>query len=352
MRTHGLARVERREPGVLVLLPPVAQVRRIELPRMSADDARMAIERNVARYFPDAAEPMTVAVQPVRGSRTSWIVAIAPTAVVTAAYEETAKGGVALGAVVPAQAAWAGAAGEGAVTVRHGDVTWRLEVARGELLAVRRVPASLEATLPPSRVLARTDEEAVRAATRDAHRVSVLHLVPDAIRAARAAAARRFVRIAGVAAAALLILSAGVNLWGERRELESLRARRAQHAAAVRATMLLQDTLTGATDRIGAIAGVDARAERWSAVIAQVAGALPPDAYLTAFRAEADSVSLEGQATNAAGVFAAMRTAPGIMAVRATAPVRQEGGAGQPVVERFLLGARVDPRSALGGQTP
>lgn len=337
---------------IAVLMPPDVQVRRIELPRMSAGDARRVVERNVAKYFPDATGPMCIAVERVRGSHTAWIAAAVPAAALACAYQ---SGGAdaEVDAAIPAQASWAVAAGEGAVLVHHADIAWRIEAASGQLTAVRRAPAALAHTLGPARVLARTDDEALRAAILNAHRVRSLHLVPEAVRRQRAQGAARISRFAAVTAAALLVMSAGVNLWGERRELDVLRERRASHADAVRQALALQETLLGAADRVNAIAQADAAAERWSAVVAQVAGALPPDAHLTAFRAEADSVSLAGQATNAAGVFAAMRMAPGIVAVRATAPVRQEG-TGDAVVERFLLGARVDPRAALGngGHTP
>lgn len=333
-----------------VLMPPNAQVRVIELPRMSAGDAGKVIERNVTKYFPDASGAMTVAVARLRGSRTAWIVTAVPAPVLSQAYAANAGGD----AVVPAQAAWAMAVGDGCAIVHCAGFAWRIEASAGQLVSVRRVPAHLVHLLGTARMLARSDDEALRAATLNARRVRSLHLLPEGVRAQRAKAAARVGRAAGVAAAALLLLAAGVNLWGERRELSAIRAQRAAHAESVRNALALQDTLLAAADRVIGVASADASAERWSAVIAQVAGALPPDAHLTAFRAELDSVSLEGQATNAAGVFAAMRMAPGFVAVRATAPVRQEG-TGEAVVERFLLGARVDLRAALGaseGRTP
>jgi Tfp pilus assembly protein PilN len=332
----------------VALMPPLVTVRRIDLPRMTAGDARRAVSRNVGRYFTDAREPLTIAVRQALGA---WIVAGAPAAIVRELYERAEAFGWDVAAIVPAHAAWARAAGEGLVAIASGHETTILDVRGGELRQIRRARAS--AALPPElasvRVIASSGVEAARLATSHATKAVALDLVPDSVRQRRSAVARRLGWSLVGASAALLVLSAGLTLWGERRELNALRARRADLRPLVQQALVHRDTLVETSDRVNAIAALEQGGERWSAVIARVAEALPADAYLTAFRGEADSVSLEGQASNAAGVFAAMRSTPGLLAVRASAPVRQEGGAGQPVVERFVMGARVSLRSLIGG---
>jgi hypothetical protein len=92
-----------RRDLVITLMPSEVQVRRVELPPMTPDDARLAVERNIGRYFLDASEPMTIGMERVRGSRTAWIVAAAPTRVVDAAWK--AAGDAPVSRVVPAHAA-------------------------------------------------------------------------------------------------------------------------------------------------------------------------------------------------------------------------------------------------------
>jgi hypothetical protein len=332
----------------VALMPPLVKVRCVELPHMTADDARRAVSRNGGRYFTDVREPLTIAARQTSGS--AWMVAAAPAAIVSDIYEGAEAFGWDVAAIVPSHAAWARAGGEGLVSISAEHETTILDVRGGELRQVRRARAN--AALPPelagARAIASSGEEAARLATSHATKAVTLDLVPDSVRLGRSVVARRLGWSLVGASAALLVLSAGLTLWGERRELNALRARRAELRPLVQQALVHRDTLVETSDRVNAIAALEQDGERWSAVIARVAEALPGDAYLTAFRGEADSVSLEGQASSAAGVFAAMRSTPGLLAVRASAPVRQEGGVGQPVVERFTMGARVSLRSLIG----
>ncbi|HEX2202757.1 MAG TPA: PilN domain-containing protein [Longimicrobium sp.] len=73
---------------------------------------------------------------------------------------------------------------------------------------------------------------------------------------------------------------------------------------------------------------------------------LPRDSYLTSFRAEGDSIVMEGQAPRASRVFDALRGVPGITGVRVAAPVRRDFPEGGAPVERFVLSARLGASSA------
>lgn len=344
--TVGRVRAEAgsRAPRTLeiALLPPVAQLRFVTLPPMPEDDARKVVARNVSRYFPDVAEAQTIA---VTRTAAGWLVAAAPAAVVAALHAAAAAHGFGIGTMVPAPVLWARAARDGKIAVEGSRQTTVLDVRRGSIRGVRRLRprAPLPPELAAARTVARDDGEAARLSTREGWRAVPLELVPDDVRARRARTVKRAAWWLADASAALLMLGAGLILWGEHRELNAVRAHRAAIRAQVQGALAGRDTLLDLTEHVSTIAGLQRSTHEWSSVIALVAGALPLDASLTAFHGEADSIALEGQAAEAAGVFAAMRAAPGIAAVRASAPVRQEGGGpdGQPVIERFVVAANL-----------
>lgn len=104
-------------PGVahLALLPPAVQVRRVELPRLPEADLRRILSRDAARFFPGAHEPQLVGLAPLPGGQAPphpWLVATAAAGWVEAVRAEVERAGWRLAGIVPAQAAWAAAAGE------------------------------------------------------------------------------------------------------------------------------------------------------------------------------------------------------------------------------------------------
>ena len=120
------------------------------------------------------------------------------------------------------------------------------------------------------------------------------------------------------------------------------REQRSALRSRVSAAVAARETLDHLTRSVNAIQSLERRSPRWSATIARIAVALPRDASLIALRADGDSVSLEGQAGNAAAVFAALRSVPGFVDVRSTAPIRQELTVGQSSIERWSLAFRVN----------
>lgn len=336
------AKAPRDEAIVLhvALLPPIAQLRRVELPQMAAADAARVVARNIGRYFPDVAEPHTVAAHRSAGG---WLAAVAPTAVVQAIHESCRGYGWEVGAIVPAHVAWASGA-HGAISIVLSGETLVVEAARGLVRSVRRFrPGIASPEFGAARCIATDEAQAVAKAAAAVVGVSQLDLVPDGEQVRRAGIARRLGWSMLGAAAALVVIAGGITLWGEHRELAALRAHRATLQARVQQALASRGELLETSEKVNALVRSERAAQPWSAVIAGVAEALPTDASLSAFRAEADSVSLEGQAGNAAGVFAAMRSAGGFLAVRASSPVRQEGGGatGEPVIERFTMSARL-----------
>jgi Tfp pilus assembly protein PilN len=142
-------------------------------------------------------------------------------------------------------------------------------------------------------------------------------------------------------AAALLLLSAGFELWGAHRELAALHGQRETIRGTVVKAMELREAVAEVDDRLRGLAAAETAASRWSGVIADVAEHLPADAHLISLRGAGDSLVLEGVAARAAGVFESLQQAPGVAGVRAEAPIRQEARDSAPPVERFSLGARL-----------
>jgi hypothetical protein len=140
--------------------------------------------------------------------------------------------------------------------------------------------------------------------------------------------------------AALLLVDA-------RRELARVAAARAEIRAAVDQRLAVAAARDAARERATVLRVAERAAPRWSGVLATLGEHLPLDAHLTGFRAVGDTVFLGGDAESAAGVFAALRSMPGLAEVRAEAPIRRETAADGVVVERFALVARAVP---VGGR--
>jgi hypothetical protein len=143
-------------------------------------------------------------------------------------------------------------------------------------------------------------------------------------------------------AAALLVLSAGIELVSVRRQLAAVRAERAALRERVARAMASRDSATVLETRLAVIASEIAGTPRWTAVIAGLSRDLPADASLTSFAASGDSIALAGQAAHAADVFEALRRHPGITGIRADAPIRREMAPDRAPVERFSVTVRMN----------
>jgi hypothetical protein len=179
--------------ATIALLPPLAQARRIDLPRLRDHELRRVLARDARRYFVGAGEPQIVGAlaSPEPGRRTGWgrgqalgpvpvLGAAAPERLVEMIMAAGAAAGWRIDAIVPACAAWAAAPrelwpglqrGGGRLVVIGQSSTDVLAVSRGRVLSIRRVPlgahdtAQLAAALtellvagpPPPEGSARTD---------------------------------------------------------------------------------------------------------------------------------------------------------------------------------------------------
>jgi hypothetical protein len=350
----------------IAVLPPLSRIRHIELPRMRDDERRLAVERSAERHFLGLAEPVLCATYTLgRGSRSivPFLVAGVPSQLIRDLSQVVSELGFAIERTVPAQAAWAQAAierwpkarrGTATIQVAHADEQTLARLESGRLRSTRRLrPGAAESAVgdnPQFSIGVAEGECAAIVAARAALSRVALEWLSDAEREKRKRRAARVPRVLVGVAAALAIVSAASYRMGLSRDRQVVAAQRVHLHAKLTGAMAARDTLTALSTATKAIATLERSAPRWSAVLSQAAVGLPSDASIASLRAEGDSVMMSGQASNAAGVFAALRGAPGIVGIRSTAPIRQELAAGQQANERWTLTIHVAHDVAAGGR--
>ena len=375
----------------VALLPPLVQVRRIELPRLREEELRKVLARDAGRYILHGGTAQilgTVGSRDQRRSPVAYLVAFADAPLVDCIYAAAAAAGWDLSRVIAACSAWEVAAkeqvagmrnGQGYLMVCSGSYIEAMRFQAGRLELCRRFPPEwlpgqvieqlVEHASPESWFIVtgahaealglRTElrsrglrllegaegvtweDQPEALAAKWAPKAASLELVPDRVWIAREQRARGLSRRLLACAAALLLLSAGLELWGTHRELDAVRHQRSAIRGTVAQAMELRETMEGIEARLTALAAAETGASRWSGIIAEVAEHLPSDAHLIGMRGTGDSLLLEGVAARAAGVFESLQLAPGVAGVRAAAPIRQEGQDSGAAVERFSLGARL-----------
>ncbi len=385
-------RLERRAAYV-ALLPPLTQVRFLDLPRLKDHELRRVIAKGARRYFPTGTEPQVPGAIVVRRGKTGAppvFTASAPERVVKAVLSAAAEASWSVTSMVSAVSTWcAGALRSwpvlyktgGDVVVFHDEGIVFLRMRSGALGLVRRWPRSygVERVMGTLRELRQTTEKADGpiaivglpefrrqvAAAEDlgpillaAPRLGVSPDSPDEFCAAHAAISqgpeilpervhverrrrgRNQALLFAAAALALLGVAASAQWWGQARELDAIRARREQIRGAVANAVDVRDSATGAGRLVARLANLEANAPRWSLAIAAVARDLPSDAYLLTVRGEADSMVLEGVASRAAQAFDSLRRSPQVAGIRALAPIRRDMRDGRRPLDRFTFAVR------------
>jgi hypothetical protein len=380
----------------VALLPPLAEVRQLDLPPMRDDEMRQLLTRNTSRYFVGVRAPAlvgTIASARAGGSESRAVGIAASARLVAAIHASARESGWAVDAILPAEGAWAAAAGvlwpasarrASVLLVTHDDRTDLLQLTDGRLMGLRHfrsgaadaslVAEAIRELMPapgvarvaaiglaePRRELSRSlaasgislasplaewadaadspDLLAAAFAGADAKPV----LVSDEVRASRAERARRATRLVALAAAAVLLLAAAFELWGARRALAVVQDQRAAIRPQIASTLVGRTTVETAFRQLAVLGAAERSAPRWSAVVAGLGAQLSDDAYLTAFRGRGDSVVVDGLAAHAARAFDAMEKTPGLADVRAAAPVRREAPTGGEAMEHFTIAARLD----------
>lgn len=385
------------EPGAtrisISLIPPLAEIRVVELPPIRDDEAERVLARGAGRYFVTARQPHLVGI--VRGGRVSRgaprrvVAAAAPARLIALIHAAARNAGFTVDGIGPAESAWSAAAttfwpaferGTACVAVSHADRTDLLRLQGGRLAAVRRFRAgALDAEMiaaairgedasQPARLAAFGVRDQRSAVVRALAAIGITVTVPsddggaasnpsaiaaafavpasgplfrtEDVRASSRGDAWRATRLVAAAALILVMFGAAMQLWGVRRQLQAVRDQRASLAPRLSTTLAGRSSLETAYRMVSALSVAQRGVPEWSRTLVGLSDAVPDDAYLTAFRTRGDSVIVEGLAVHASAVFDAMEQLPGLANVRAASPVRREVQDDRAALEHFTIAAR------------
>ena len=383
--------------GVLdvALMPPLTEVRRLELPPLRDEELHRLLARNASKYFVNARGAQIVGVSSVgkraRNAPRTVVATAASARLIDAVRAAARQAGWEIATIAPAESAWVSASialwpalakqsGNVIVTTEErGDL---LQIEAGRLAGVRRFRAGggdasmiLDSVGPSARVHlvgAATQRRELGAALSSLGLAPTLpsgELAPIAERADLLAAhfagavagpelrgedavvvekahARKTAWLAGGAAAALLVIAAAIELWGVHHQLDVVRVERARIRPQIATTMVGRTTVEVAYKHLAALTAAERDAPQWSSVFTALSEAVPEEAYLTAVRARQDTVVIDGLAEHAARVFDALAQTPGFVDVKAASPVRRELQDDGTALEHFVIAARVSQPSS------
>ena len=362
----------------VALLPPLAEARLLSLPPLRKAEAEAVVRRDAGRYFVGIATPRIVAVHmPPRGVSNAPVIAVAAAATLveavrTAVAEAGWRGGV---SVAAAQGCWMAAARQGAPEVLiavDSGTAHVLRLGRGIALGARRAPAHDIADIMQAvadlgagvraravvfadgaqrDVLARElaaagmhpiglTATAAEAAARHAHEAP-LRLTPLTVLAERRDQEKRLAQRLVIAAVMLLLASAAVELWGARRQLNTVRARRAEIRADVAPLLLLRDSADQLSQRTVELETLVRTTPRWTGALFDIALLLPPEAYVTRLHATGDTLIIDAEGERAGIALQALRSAGTLRNARLLGSIERELADGSTTMERFRLMARL-----------
>lgn len=384
------------------LLPPFAEVRRLELPPLRDDEMHRVLARGAARYFVGASGPQvvgaSVAGRRARGAPTPVVAAAASARLLGAIHAAAQPSGWTVAVTAPAETAWTAAAVAmwpsfskrmAFALVAHDDRTDLLQIDNGRLVNVRRFRAGaadaaliaeavgtgaavgvlglaaqrrelaaalaskgVTATMPAGERAADADDPNALAARFVGEELGPVLRGDDAIAADRARLAR-VTRWMAVAAAALFVASAFIELWGVKRQLRLVREERARIRPEIASTMVGRTTVDAAYRHLTTLATIERNAPHWSTVLGTLTDAIPENAFLLAVRTRDDSVIVDGLAERARRVFDGLENANILRNVRAAAPVRRElQNDGTEALEHFVIAAVVAKPDSTRGPIP
>lgn len=339
----------------VALCGSLADVRIAALPKLSAEELRPAIARDVMQYAPVSDVASVVQVHgDADAAGATRLVSSAPAGLVADLRRAAASASLVLRSVIAGPLAWREAIGEssrgrataGWYHITCDGITTALHIEDGRLTAIRRAASHRAALLPPGEVLAPSEAAAMQLAAEHAQAADADSLWPEEIYAVRR---QRMWRQAAVMAAAALVLLAGavgVEWRAIARAEATLAAARDSLRPSLDAVLARRDSSATLGQRVRAVEEFERGAPSWLELIASVDATLPPDASLLALRASSDTVLLIGQARRAAPILRAFSESSAFEGARTDAPIDQVVENGEVVAERFSILAR--PR----GRTP
>jgi hypothetical protein len=369
----------------VVLMPPLATVRRVSLPPLRHRVLATVLRRYARQYVP-LSGAVTAGASNGRGMRAAPnpLIAAASEELVVSIHDATLPAGVRTASVRDACGAWIAAARQDtpathdAVAVVHVAGQTLVLTGRADAVdTIRRAPGtpSLEALLPqpaegpfvdetrtcvvlglqPAPVHGWVFQEQrvpadVVAASWAARSASPL-LVPEAVRVAQLVRTRRAARRMARAAACVLVLAGAVETAGLHFRLAALRSDRTEIRATVTPVLAIRDSLDALRTRLATLASMDDGTVRWTDVLFELAMLLPRDAYVTQLAGDADSLLVAGTAVRAAHAVEALRNGSTITMPQFSGAIRRELREGEDPLEHFTLVARL-PRHADDSSPP
>lgn len=307
--------------------------------------------RDAARWFVGAREPFVADALPVSGGKGELMAAGIPARYADAIARAALGAGIAVRTMQAAPWAWAASVDDGRRNVTRSLVVPGeralsvVQLRRGAVTGIRRLRESADIETRLGDVLAEGGNgetverimDGMATAAAFAGRARGPELLADSLRAAHGATIARRTRVLVLSAAAMLVVAAGVELWGVSRQLTAVRLERARLRGRVTRAMASRDSATMLEAQFGVVATLVRDAPQWTAVIVRLTRRLPDDAWLQSLSASGDSVSLVGEAEHAADVFEALRRDPMIAGLRADAPIRREITTDRAPVEHYGL---------------
>jgi hypothetical protein len=332
---------------------------------MHEDDLRLAVATNAQRYFLALGNAPVCGTVPVGPARRGHEAPLLASGVSSELIESITTGlrmvGWTIDRVVPAQAAWVSFVTRRHRRARRGTISIGVRLAReihiieveaGSISCVRRLRIAddclpAEAAHPWYVVgTGGSDASAATVAASAATLSRRFEIIPNATRRARIARERRISRAFVAIACVNILVAAMAYRWRLERQLTQVGARRSAIREAASRAIALRDSAGRLVERITAMSELERSAPRWSAVLSRIVVALPADAVLTSIRAESDSVTVDGEATDASSVISPLRRAPGIGSARSTSLLSRELSVDQSGPERWRVAVHVDHAAA------
>ena len=381
---------------VVALMPPLTEVRRLDLPPLKRDQVLQLLARNANRYFVTARDAQVVGTSiPKRASRVGPVPVLGAAAsarLINAVARSAKDAGWMLDGVVPAESGWTAAAssiwpglakGTAHVLVHHDDRTDLLRMENGALAGVRRFRVgSLDAqliadALSDSRANGTAPRvgslgsaaprlELARALPRESATVNIpgtewtsaasdamvaaatfvtpddpLTLLTEDVAEIRARAGRRLTTMIFAAALVLLVGTALVELWGVKRELAAVQAERARIRPRLQSMLAGRSNFEASNRKLSTLFAAQRETPYLSGVIASVTDALPEGAYLLSFRARRDTLVLDGLAKSSGEAFTALESIPGLVNVKSIGGVQRQLQDDGTALEHFTVQARM-----------
>jgi hypothetical protein len=378
----------------VALLPPLCDVRLVELPPMRPEEIDAVLRREAPHHFLGGNRPMVVGGERLGGKDGggSVLAAAAPRTLMDALQRAVEARGWDLERVVPAHASWlvalddvVPASGHGvrAVVAVDGGTAHVVRLVGEAPQSLRRVPAAdvtgvLEAAGEddPGRVLVLAEAGAASALTSGFQAagwgiapspsgkstspaaaaarhaaVALPELVPAPLAFARREKSRRLTVQMLAASVVMLAAAAVVHLWGTARQVRAVRQERAEISAAVAPALDARDSLDMLQGRIESLRSLGGEASQWTFSLVELAMLLPPETHLVSLMAKGDTAVVEAAGGRAGDALTALRNAPTLKDVRLEGAIERDIQNGETTGERFTLSALLAHAPATGSAT-